>query len=473
MVSRLKMINTLSQHKSNNASTLKIWKVVEHVNHKRFSNGGVIVVEDDPDIIHVENSFDLTLTTSLNDLEIATLHIDGQSIDVDAPPDIIDVDEEDDIINDEDILPRDLADSNDEDLVNVDDDGIAMSADVARDHGGDGGGDDRPSLHQLAGGCRGKGTRKPNLGGRKVGRMHTRKETRNLGLRKITDELGPQPIQFEWKDNGTMLPLGDHSSHWANLLGEIVREFPMHFGSWRSIPPERKARVLEKIRTQLRTPMTRLTTWKLLDPDVPRTSLWKIGMSRSGFGLIPRTWPGVLKMLETGQRARSYAVRDPGHLLPSKISRGKQRGHIPGVGRVLAGRGKDVLDVLMPRCNHTSDVKRSNKQLQKQIDMITKAMSSDDRMSQLFTGKLSRNESPSSLPRRLFPGDMSPGNTIPGDMSPGKTGLCPGDSGSFATSPSRPDLEPPLSSGSQTSGALSRSLAATFVVESYVVLFET
>ncbi|GJZ84624.1 hypothetical protein Tco_0649963 [Tanacetum coccineum] len=71
--------------------------------------------------------------------------------------------------------------------------------------------------------------------------MHTRKESRNLGLRKITDELGPQPTRFEWKDNDTMFPLGDHSSHRANLLGEIVREFPMHFGSWRSIPPERKA----------------------------------------------------------------------------------------------------------------------------------------------------------------------------------------------------------------------------------------
>ncbi|GJS20395.1 hypothetical protein Tco_0449027 [Tanacetum coccineum] len=38
------------------------------------------------------------------------------------------------------------------------------------------------------------------------------------------------------------------------------------------------------------------------------------------------------------------------------VREGKQRGHIPGVGRVLAGRGKDVLDVPMPRCNHTSDV---------------------------------------------------------------------------------------------------------------------
>nr|GEW02383.1 hypothetical protein [Tanacetum cinerariifolium] len=73
--------------------------VVEHVNHKKFSNGGVILVEDDPDIIHVYNSSDLALSTSLNDLKITALYIDGQSIDVDAPPDFINVDE--------DVLPHD------------------------------------------------------------------------------------------------------------------------------------------------------------------------------------------------------------------------------------------------------------------------------------------------------------------------------------------------------------------------------
>nr|GEW79564.1 hypothetical protein [Tanacetum cinerariifolium] len=78
------------------------------------------------------------------------------------------------------------------------------------------------------------------------------------------------------------------------------------------------------------------------------------------------------------------------------VRRGKQRGHIPGVGRVLAGKGKDVLDVLVPRCNHTSDVdelKGINKQLQKQIGMITKAMSSDDMYSQLFMQLQSQHES--------------------------------------------------------------------------------
>nr|GEZ22508.1 hypothetical protein [Tanacetum cinerariifolium] len=103
------------------------WKVIEHVNHKKFSNGGVIVIQDDHDVIHVDKLFDLALTTSLNELEITALHIDGQSIDVDAPPNIIDVDEDDDIIDDEDVLPHDLADSNNEDLVDVDDDdGVAV-----------------------------------------------------------------------------------------------------------------------------------------------------------------------------------------------------------------------------------------------------------------------------------------------------------------------------------------------------------
>nr|GEW74094.1 hypothetical protein [Tanacetum cinerariifolium] len=49
-------------------------------------------------------------------------------------------------------LPHDLADSDDEDLFNVDDDD--MSADVARGYDGDGGGDDHPPPHQIYGGCR-------------------------------------------------------------------------------------------------------------------------------------------------------------------------------------------------------------------------------------------------------------------------------------------------------------------------------
>ncbi|GJT25915.1 hypothetical protein Tco_0895852, partial [Tanacetum coccineum] len=266
------------------------WKVVEHVNHKKFSDGGVIVVEEDLDVIHFDNSSDLPLSTSLNDLDNATLHIYGQSTEVDAPSDIIDLDEDGDIIDDEDALPHDLADSDDEDLVNVDDDddGVdVMSADVARGHGSDDGSDDRPPTHHIPTGCegcfvnRGKGTRKPNLGGRKAGRLHTRQETQNLGLKKITDDKGSVLIRFEWDDKKTMMPLGDHASHWSNYLGELIREMPLYYPSWQKVLAERKAAIV----TRLGLP----------------------------FGMIPETKPEPLKISKTGQRARLYADRSSNH----------------------------------------------------------------------------------------------------------------------------------------------------------------
>nr|GEY30679.1 hypothetical protein [Tanacetum cinerariifolium] len=63
---------------------------------------------------------------------------------------------DDDITDDEDALPYDLAESDNEDLINVDDDGVdKMSADVARSHDDDGGGEDRPPPHHVPSGCMG------------------------------------------------------------------------------------------------------------------------------------------------------------------------------------------------------------------------------------------------------------------------------------------------------------------------------
>nr|GEY98500.1 reverse transcriptase domain-containing protein [Tanacetum cinerariifolium] len=233
-----------------------------------------------------------------------------------------------------------------------------MSADVARGHRGDGCGNDRPPPHESA---EGKGTQKPNLGGRKAGRMHTHKETQNLGLRNITDELGPQQIRFEWKDNDTMLPLGDHSAHWANLLREIGREFPMHFGSWRSIPPERKTQfnLQPHMQSELWPDIKKGIDQHLAKIYTDNKSSMKrdywIRMRRSGFDLIPRTWPGVLKMLKTRKRARSYADRDPGHCPPRYADSVTQE--YPSLiqtfsycrRRILAGRGS------MSICTYTDD----------------------------------------------------------------------------------------------------------------------
>ncbi|GKB89788.1 hypothetical protein Tco_0962060, partial [Tanacetum coccineum] len=135
---------------------------------------------------------------------------------------IIDVpDEDDDIIGDEDALPYDLADSDVEDLINVDDDGVEKmsSADVARSHEGDGGDDDRPPSHVVPTGCggcfanKGKGKRKPSLGDRGAGRLNTRDKTQNLSLKEIAVAKGPVPINFEQGDKQTLNPLGPHAAN--------------------------------------------------------------------------------------------------------------------------------------------------------------------------------------------------------------------------------------------------------------------
>ncbi|GKA02405.1 hypothetical protein Tco_0675070 [Tanacetum coccineum] len=173
-------------------------------------------IEDD-DVIHFDNSSNLAHFTSLDDLDFATLNIDGQSMDVNAPPDIIHVDEDNDSIDDEDALPHDLADSDDEDLANDDDNDVVVA--VAKERA-------------------------------------SKNPTGEAG--KPTDSIP---------------------------AGKPGTEFPMHYPSWHKIEAEQKTGSLEK--------------------------LVQIGMCSLPFCLIPRTLPGVLKMLKTVQRARSYTGGDP------------------------------------------------------------------------------------------------------------------------------------------------------------------
>ncbi|GKG05003.1 hypothetical protein Tco_0315390, partial [Tanacetum coccineum] len=84
-----------------------------------------------------------------------------------------------------------------------------MSADVARGHGGDGGGDDRPPSYQV------RGTPKAQLGGQRADRPPGDPEPR---VKAITDKSGPVPIRFEVNDRETLMPLGDHAAHWAKYL---------------------------------------------------------------------------------------------------------------------------------------------------------------------------------------------------------------------------------------------------------------
>ncbi|GJY73500.1 hypothetical protein Tco_0477931 [Tanacetum coccineum] len=318
-----------------------------------------------------------------------------------------------------------------------------------------------------------KGTRKPNLGGRRAGRQHTRQETRNLGLNTITDKSGPVSIWFEFGDRETRMPLGEHAAHWANYLGELVRELPLHYPSGVKCGGEKAGTQFDMRRTwnSDRWPLiyatiscytkdlqwakgfskewlgvltrTGLTTWSASDYHVLRHFRRSIGMRRLRSGMIPRTVPGRPKINKTGQKAKSYADKDPGLLPPFEICiwessstreypslihtfflthtvngvflnpeekalyglgsntetgvpytkdeimaiihRGKQRGHILDVGRVCR---LGTVHSTSPHDTLLLDVvkiKKREKVLTRQVNMFMKLFRSDDKFSQMLT----------------------------------------------------------------------------------------
>ncbi|GJT85393.1 F-box domain containing protein [Tanacetum coccineum] len=279
---------------------------------------GVIVVENETDIIHLDNSSDLPPSTSGNDSDNVTfyiyLHIDGESTEVDAPPDIIDVPgEDDDISDDEDPLPHDLADSDVEDLIN-DDDGVEKMADVARAHGGDGGGEDPSRPPPTSFGCagcfinRGKGKRKPNLGGVKAGRK-TRERTRNQVLKDAVAANKGRPIEigFEDRADNTVVPTGPYSTQWGNYFGEMIRSIPLYYPSWQKVPAGDKARLMATLgSTYNLEPHMRSERWPRIE-----------GYIQAQFGKSYNTNKATLK--------REHWIRDPetGAYDLDRIRRGK------------------------------------------------------------------------------------------------------------------------------------------------------
>nr|GEY10811.1 RNA-directed DNA polymerase, eukaryota, reverse transcriptase zinc-binding domain protein [Tanacetum cinerariifolium] len=172
--------------------------------------------------------------------------------------------------------------------------------------------------------------------------------------------------------------------------------------------------------------------------DVPRTLPWQIGMPRLPSGMIPGTKPEPLKIAKTRQRARSYIESSATREYPSLIHtffvthtvggvftrdedqaiyeemlrlqglgsntlsrctyteeeinslarKGKHRGKLSGVGRVLPGRATNVLSSPPPKCVHNSvdvkKLKKKNKYLTKQVNLMLKLFRSNDKFSQML-----------------------------------------------------------------------------------------
>nr|GFB46790.1 hypothetical protein [Tanacetum cinerariifolium] len=117
-----------------------------------------------------------------------------------------------------------------------------ISTDVARSHDGE----DRPPPHHVPTGCggcftnRGKGKRKPNLGGRAAVR-----------------------------DKQTLMPLGDHAAHWSSYIGKVIRGGPLYYPSWLKVPKEWTAILITDIRTQFDLrPHMESPDWTEIDADI-------------------------------------------------------------------------------------------------------------------------------------------------------------------------------------------------------------
>nr|GEW56447.1 hypothetical protein [Tanacetum cinerariifolium] len=307
-------------------------------------------------------------------------------------------------------------DSDYEDLVNFDIDDY-----IARGHGGDGGGDDRPPPYQIPTGCggclrnQGKGTRKPNLGGRRAGRMHTRQETQNLGLKAIMDKSGPVPIRFEFGDRETLMPLGDHAAHWANYLGELTQfDLRPHMESDRW--PQIHAAIqqyLQKLYNGKKAALKK-RYWVTEEDGTYNVARTRRGHPSHIFemeSLATREYPSLIHtfflthtiggvFLNPADKAlydEMLRLQGSGSNTPSGVPytddeimaivrRGKQLGHISGVGRVLSGHGTVIPS--SPPCTHSSDVaklKKRKKLLTKKMNMFMKLFRSDDKFSQMLT----------------------------------------------------------------------------------------
>ncbi|GKA56449.1 hypothetical protein Tco_0755521 [Tanacetum coccineum] len=277
---------------------------------------------DDPDIIHFDNSSDLPLSTSLNDLDNATLHIDGQSTVVDAPPDIIDVpDEDDDIIGDEDALPHDLADSDVEDLINA-----------------------SSMLMMMV-------LRKVFLVKKKIDLELCRQQMLHGPTRQR-----PRPDQLV-RDKQTLMPLGDHAAHWSSYIGEIIRGVPLYYPSCLKVPKEQKAALITDIRVRtllepLKIGKTRQRARSYLDRDPSRLLAFEMRWQSSA----TQEYMSLIDTFFVAHTVNGVFTRDEDRLIYEEMKRleatgeytedeinalargGKLRRHIPGVGRVLPVR---------------------------------------------------------------------------------------------------------------------------------------
>nr|GEZ92795.1 hypothetical protein [Tanacetum cinerariifolium] len=245
--------------------------------------------------------------------------------------DIIDVvDEDDDITDDEDTLPHDLADFDNEDLINVDDDGVdKMSADVARSYGGDGGGEDR-LLH----------TMHPA-----VAWVALLTEIRRARPENITASEWDKYIQF-WNDPKNISLAAQNRQNRAKS----------------TVISRQGSRSLARLRDEMRQSSTTQEYPSLIDTFFVAHTVNR-------------------EFLRDEDRQEMRRLEATGTYTDDEINRldrgGKHRGHIPGVGKVLPTRA--TASPSTPAHESTLN------SLHKKVDFMMSLFKSNSKYSDMFS----------------------------------------------------------------------------------------
>ncbi|GJT23437.1 hypothetical protein Tco_0893374 [Tanacetum coccineum] len=264
-----------------------------------------------------------------------------------------------------------------------------MSADVARSHSGE----DRPPPHHVPG----------------------------LLWVVCNRGKGPVPIRFELHDKQIVMPLGDHAAHWSSYVGEVIRGVPLYYPSWLKVPKERKAALITDIGTQFDLrPHMESPDWTEINAGIQQ-HLQKANIARAAQNqqnrakstVISRQGSRSLARLRdemrqssgtqeysslivttswahtryTGNSFRMWTDEEmrrleaTGTYTDDEINRlarrGKQRGHILGVGRVLPARA--TADPSTPTSESTLN------SLHKKVDFMMSLFKSDSKYSDMFS----------------------------------------------------------------------------------------
>ncbi|GKC36367.1 hypothetical protein Tco_1048751 [Tanacetum coccineum] len=196
--------------------------------------------------------------------------------------------------------------------------------------------------------------------------------------------------------------------------------------SWHKIEPEKKAGVMGNLRIIQPDGTHDVEGIRSRPPPNIKQSDWD---KQIDFWLDPKNAARAAQNAQNQAKSKEamLRLRDLGPNTPTgvpytedqimaMVRKGKQRGYIYGVGRVLSGQGMDVISINKPRCTHIAnvdEVKAENKKLRKKLNILMKVVRSDDRMSSClrnFSHKMSVAEACNRgiNPIRAFPDMYSP-----------------------------------------------------------------